>query len=223
MNFINLPEPDELPEWRFDWFSFHATGASIEELARQSLSDYLAGEDANIVQAIWTTDWTSINTRSIEPSFAITARFSHGKTPILEGFFLLPRTGRPLSMEEVSKCLNEMEALANTSFELRSHINTLLAPWRKPARGNHQRRPDSAYAALALRYSQLVSANDKNPRQTLSKELGLSLPSISARVREARVLGFLGETNRGKADGDLMPTARSLIETEIIKLYSERF
>lgn len=222
MPFIDLPEsaPPTIPEE----FSFHTTNMTLEELARTSILDFFNGEDPLNVEAIWTQSFNELNTRRLERDFMLTARFSESEdsTPALSAMFLAPVSNNTVNFAEVTETLDEMTRLAQTSFRIRRRVNELLAPWKASARGNRERRPDSAYAALAMRYVQLVDSKVRNPRQALSEELGLSLPSISARVREARSYGFLTESAHGRAEGVLTDKARLALDKAILSAMKDR-
>lgn len=217
MPFVDLPQAQPMPQFPEE-FSFHTSPDTVEELARTTLEDFLSGEDPVIVQAIWTQSFVDLNVRDLDPNFVLTARFSEHESgaPVLTALFVLPRTARPLDLAVVRTSLDELTRLATYSFKIRRRVDQLLDPWRTTARGNRERRPDSAYAALAMRYVQLVDSNIKNPRQALSDELNLSLPSISARVREARAYGFLSESAHGRAEGVLTDKARLALDKAIL-------
>lgn len=223
MNFVPLPKSEPTPEDSLEWLTFRSTQLSLEELAVSSVRDFMSAQDSLIAQAIWSPDWQRLNVREVRGTFAATARYMRGATkePQLIGLFVLPLSEQKPPSPEVHQVFAEFENIAQDAFKTWDRIQLLLQPWRENARGSKTKRPASAYAALALRYVQLVESNAKNPRQVLSDELGVSLPSVSARVREARTMGFITESTHGRAEGEITPMGFKAVISAVAALQEE--
>jgi len=117
------------------------------------------------------------------------------------------------ALADLPDLLAEAVEVAQIFDSILDAVERLLAPFRTNARGSQQRRPESAYAALAARYVQLVAAGERHPGKVLAAELGMSPVTLAQRIREARSepLSMLTEARPGAAGGALTERARLLL------------
>jgi hypothetical protein len=74
-------------------------------------------------------------------------------------------------------------------------------------------RTDRWYADLAAAYVEAVDA-DKAYAPTLAAQFSYTNASIRTAVNQARNLGFLTQTSRGRPGGELTAKARQVLEQE---------
>ncbi|HXG71782.1 MAG TPA: hypothetical protein VNJ04_14330 [Gemmatimonadaceae bacterium] len=89
----------------------------------------------------------------------------------------------------------------------------VLRPARKAKRQapRHRRVSDFYYAELARDYETLVRQGVKRPTAELQRLRGIPLQRIRSHVHLARTNGFLTETRRGQAGGEMTAKARRLL------------
>jgi hypothetical protein len=116
---------------------------------------------------------------------------------------------RQLLVDEAARAFIEHLGQPHEPITLSREL--FLSPAGAAEKPRRRRRDDRWYAEAARLYAALVEGGATHPLPTLAGQLGLAQSSAATVIRDARSMGLLTATSRGRAGGRLTAKARRIL------------